>query len=31
MNKHDVDPQNPATMKFDKLYDNTLKKTRKME
>ncbi len=31
MNKHDVDPQNPVMMKFNKLYDDMLKKARKME
>ena len=31
MNKHDVDSQNLVTMKFEKLYNDALKKTQKME
>ncbi len=31
MDKHNIDPQNPAMMKFDKLYDDILKKARKMK
>ncbi len=31
MNKHNIDPQNPATMKFEKLYNDALKKTWKIK
>src|SRR5947207_13798457 len=31
MEKHDVDPQDPTTMVFSRLYEDGLKKARKME
>ena len=31
MDKHDVDSQNPVTMKFDKLFTDALKKAWKMK
>ena len=31
MDKHNVDPQDPVTMVFNRLYEDALKKARKME